>query len=81
MEGEGITEMSYVLLEFHTSTVRRHCATTPVAPTSSTHQCCAPVTVPLCHYAEYYKIEQTGRWTTDTSVWVCRNSMLKCVKL
>ena len=44
MEGKGITEMSYVLLEFHTSTVRRHCATTPVPPTSAVPR--APGTMP-----------------------------------
>ena len=77
MEGNGTTEMSYVLLEFHTSTVRRHLCHPPVAPTSAVPR------APPCswYYAEYYKIEQTGRWTTDTSVWVCRNSMLKCAKL
>ena len=81
MEGNGTTEMSYVLLEFHTSTVRRHCATTPVPPTSAVPRA-PPVLLPCSwYYAECYKIEQTGRWTTDTSVWVCRNSMLKCAKL
>ena len=35
MEGNGTTEMSYVLLEFHTSTVRRHLCHPPVAPTSA----------------------------------------------
>ena len=44
MEGEGITEMSYVLLEFHTSTVRRHLCHPPVAPTSAVPR--APGTMP-----------------------------------
>ncbi len=54
MEGDGITEMSYVLLEFHTSTVRRHCATTPVAPTSA-------VPLSLCPYVTMPNVIKLNR--------------------